>query len=59
MKIKKIKRGYSNRKNLNYVTVTLILKLKLKLTPFDIVHHSKGNPFQVQLTVSTMWFYRR
>ena len=29
------------------------LKLKLKLTPFDIVHHSKGNPFQVCLTVNT------
>ena len=28
-------------------------KLKLKLTPFDIAHHSKGNPFQVRLTVST------
>ena len=28
-------------------------KLKLKLTPFGIAHHSKGNPFQVCLTVST------
>ena len=28
-------------------------KLKLKLTPFDIAHHSKGLPFQVRLTVST------
>ena len=29
------------------------LNLKLKLTPFGIVHRSKGNPFQVCLTVST------
>ena len=29
-------------------------KLKLKLTPFGIVHHSKGLPFQVHLTVSTL-----
>ena len=28
------------------------LKLKLKLTTFSIVHHNKGNPFQVRLTVS-------
>ena len=27
--------------------------LNLKLTPFDIAHRSKGNPFQVCLTVST------
>ena len=31
------------------------LKLKLKLTPFSIAHHSKGNPFQVCLTVSTCY----
>ena len=30
------------------------VKLKLKLTTFDIAHHSKGNPFQVCLTVSTL-----
>ena len=34
-------------------TIVFFKKLKLKLTPFDIVHHSKGNPFQVHLTVST------
>ena len=30
------------------------LKLTLKLTPFGIAHHSKGLPFQVCLTVSTV-----
>ena len=32
---------------------SFIDKLKLKLTPLDIVLHSKGDPFQVHLTVST------
>ena len=35
------------------------VKLKLKLTPFDIAHHSKGNPFQVRLTVSTDYISQR
>ena len=39
------------------------LKLKLKPTPFGIVHHSKGLPFQVHLTVSTvlkvMYVYKK
>ena len=30
---------------------------KLKLTPFGIVHHSKGFPFQVHLTVSTYYSF--
>ena len=30
-----------------------LIKLKLKPTPFGIAHRSKGNPFQVHLTVST------
>ena len=29
-------------------------KLKVELTPFGIVHHSKGLPFQVHLTVSKL-----
>ena len=34
---------------------TSLFKLKLKLTPFGIAHCSKGNPFQVCLTVSTCY----
>ena len=37
----------------SFSLVIHVIKLKLKLTPFDIAHHSKGNPFQVCLTVST------
>ena len=38
-----------------FETIDIKLKLKLKLTPFGIVHRSKGDPFQVHLTVSTCY----
>ena len=37
----------------------VILKLKLKLTPFSIAHRSKGNPFQGALNSKHMLFRLR